>query len=193
MELKEEFKSIALNNIKRDGITELLNYIEKSDFYTAPASSRYHCAYKGGLLEHSLNVYKRLLKIVSGEYGENWQEKVSLETLTICSLFHDLCKIDYYKEDLRNVKENGVWIQKPYYSKNELLPYGHGEKSVYILNGFIRLSREEAISINWHMGGFDTRVKGGDQSVSDAYCKYPLAVLLHVADLQATFIDEKRD
>lgn len=93
---------------------------------------------------------------------------------------------------MRNVKENGAWVQKEHYVKSELLPYGHGEKSVYIINGFIRLTREEAMAINWHMGGFDTRVKGGDNSISEAFAIYPLILLLHLSDLQATYIDEKR-
>ncbi len=108
-------------------------------------------------------------------------------------MLHDVCKIDYYKEDFRNVKnENGEWERKPYYSKNEVLPYGHGEKSVYIINSFMQLTRAEALAINWHMGGFDVRVRGGDYSMSEAYSRYPLCALLHAADLLATYLDEER-
>ncbi len=192
MTFKEQFLEIFDNNIKRQGAEKLREYLLGSDFFTAPASGRYHCAYEGGLCEHSVNVYKRLLDIVKKEYGDKWEDVVSHETVAICALLHDVCKIDFYKVEMRNVKEDGVWVQKPYYAREEGLPYGHGEKSSYIINGFIRLSREEAVAINWHMGGFDSRVKGGDGSISEAFCKFPLAVLLHVADLQATFIDEKR-
>ena len=189
---QEEFLNIYDQYIKREGAAELKNYLLKSDFFRAPASIRYHCAYEGGLCEHSINTYKRLLANVSREYGEKWEEKYSHETVAVCGLIHDVCKIDFYKQDYRNVKENGEWIKKPCFAREELLPFGHGEKSVYIVNSFIRLTREEAMAINWHMGGFDNRVKGGDYSISEAYCKFHLAVLLHVSDLEATYIDEKR-
>ena len=192
MTFKEEFLSIFDSNIKREGASKLRQYLLSSNFFTSPASTRYHCAYEGGLCEHSVNVYKRLLANVKNDYGDNYEAVISNESIAIVSLLHDLCKIDFYKQDVRNVKENGVWVQKPYYVKDEQLPYGHGEKSVYIVNGFIRLTREEALAINWHMGGFDARVKGGDGSISEAFSKYPLIVLLHVSDLEATYLDEKR-
>ena len=192
MDYKQSFLEIFDKFITREGADKLKDYLLKSDFFDAPASSRFHCAREGGLCEHSVNTYNRLLLNVRKEFGENWQDFYSEETLAICGLLHDLCKIDFYKVEYRNVKENGEWVKKPYYAKEEVLPYGHGEKSVYILCGFIKLSREEAMAINWHMGGFDSRVRGGDQSVSDAYSKFPLCVLLHVSDLEATFIDENR-
>ena len=192
MDSKQVFLNVFDEYIKRTGAAELRNYLIKSDFFTAPASMRYHCAYEGGLCEHSINAYRRLLANVQHEYGETWRQKFSHETIAICGLLHDVCKIDFYKPDFRNVKENGEWIRKPCYTKDEALPFGHGEKSVYIVNSFIKLTREEAMAINWHMGGFDYRAKGGDSSISDAYCKYHLAVLLHVSDLEATYIDEKR-
>lgn len=192
MDKKQEFINIFDEYILREGAQELKNYLLRSDFFRAPASMRYHCAFEGGLCEHSVNTYHRLLKNVQHEYGDAWEQTVSHESIAVCGLLHDVCKIDYYKQDFRNVKENGEWVRKPCYTKEEALPFGHGEKSVYIINSFIRLTREEAMAINWHMGGFDYRAKGGDQSISDAYCKYHLAVLLHVSDLEATYIDEKR-
>lgn len=189
---KEDFLNIFDSVIKRDGADKLRNYLISSDFFVAPASSKFHCAYEGGLCAHSVNTYKRLLNNVQNEYGEKWEEYYSHETIAICGLMHDLCKIDFYKVDYRNVKENGEWVKKPYYAREETLPYGHGEKSVYILCGFIKITREEAMAINWHMGGFDARARGGDGSISEAYSKFPLAVLLHVSDLEATYIDENR-
>lgn len=186
---KEEFLKIARENIKRDGIDELLKWLESTDFFEAPASARFHLAEAGGLCRHSLNVYYRLLKLANEQFGE---EHTNIETITICSLFHDVCKCCFYKTDYRNVKENGEWVQKPYYTIDDPLPYGHGEKSVYIINGYMRLSREEALAINWHMGGFDKRVQGGDQSFSSAYYKYPLCTLTHIADIMATYLDETR-
>ncbi|HIW01990.1 MAG TPA: hydrolase [Candidatus Protoclostridium stercorigallinarum] len=193
MDSKEEFLKIFDENITRPGADGLRKYLLGSDFFTAPASGRFHCCHEGGLCEHSINVYKRLLAIAKAEYGDEWESRLPHESIAICGLLHDVCKIGYYKEDLRNVKnENGEWIKVPYYTRAEELPYGHGEKSVYIVNGFIRLTRAEALAINWHMGGFDARSRGGDFSISEAYAKYPLCVLLHVADLEATYLDEKR-
>lgn len=189
---KEDFLNIFDSFIKREGCDKLRNYLINSDFFTAPASSRFHCACEGGLCDHSVNTYLRLLANIKNEYGDNWQDYYSQETVAICGLLHDLCKIDFYTVDYRNVKENGEWIKKPYYAKSEVLPYGHGEKSVYILCGFIKLTREEAMAINWHMGGFDSRVKGGDGSISEAYSKFPLCIFMHVSDLEATYIDENR-
>ncbi|MBR2377319.1 MAG: hydrolase [Clostridia bacterium] len=189
---KEDFIKIFNSTIKREGADKLLAFLETSDFFTAPASTRYHCAFEGGLVSHSVNVYKRLLFNIENEFGSEWEKYYSHETIAICSLLHDLCKVSYYKKDYRNVKENGQWVKKEVYVKEEDLPYGHGEKSVYILQSFIKLTREEAVAINFHMGGFDVRVKGGDGSISEAYDKFPLAIMLHVSDIEATYLDEKR-
>ena len=186
---KEEFISIAKENIKREGIQKLLDWLETTDFFECPASSRFHSAEAGGLCFHSLNVYKRLKKLMEDEQGA---ENINLESITIVALFHDICKCCYYKTEYRNVKENGEWVQKPFYAVDDQLPYGHGEKSVYMVNGYMRLTREEALAINWHMGGFDTRVKGGDMSLANVYYKYPLAILVHIADVMATYLDETR-
>ena len=125
------------------------------------------------------------------EFGADWEKYYSKETLAICGLLHDVCKVNYYKEELRNQKaEDGSWIKVPYYKVEEKLPYGHGEKSVFIISRFIKLEVQEAVAINWHMGGFDMRVLGGSYSVGEAYEKFPLGVMLHVADLQATYLDE---
>lgn len=190
--MRKKFENIFTSYIKREGAKELLEYLGKSDFFETPASAKYHCACKGGLCEHSVNVYKRLLALVSQEYGGEWEKTYTHETVAICGLLHDLCKIDYYVEELRNVKVDGEWTQKPVYTINEVLPYGHGEKSVYIISGFMRLTRSEAMAINWHMGGFDVRARGGSYSVSAAFEKEPLSVLMHTADLLATYIDEHR-
>ena len=184
---KQKFLELAKTNIKRDGIEELLSWLETTDFFECPASTKFHLAEAGGLCEHSLNVYNRLLKLATDEFGE---DNVNVESVTIIALFHDICKCCYYKTEYRNVKEDGEWVQKPYYTVDDLLPYGHGEKSVYIINGYMRLTREEALAINWHMGGFDKRVVGGDFTFSKAYYKYPLCTLAHIADIMATYLDE---
>ena len=182
--------------IKREGADKLLDYLmTKSDFFTAPASSKFHNDFEGGLLDHSLNVYHRLVKLLEGECGETWREKYSPESVAIVGLLHDVCKVNYYTVDYRNVKnkDTGAWEKVPYYKVEDTLPYGHGEKSVYIIGGFMRLTREEAMAINWHMGGFDDRARGGSFTVSAAFQEYPLAVLTHTADFLATYLDEKKD
>ena len=191
VELKEEFLDIFYDNVERDGADKLIEWLERSDFFTAPASANRHCSHRGGLCEHSINVYKRFIKLLEAEYGENWTDTISLESATLIALFHDLCKVNTYKEDMRNVKEDGVWVQRPYYRYEDALPYGHGEKSVYILSSFIKLDRVEAMAINWHMGEYDARVKGGSFAVADAFCRYPVCFLFHIADLMATYLDEK--
>lgn len=187
---KEEFLKIARDNIKREGIDKLLEYLQKSDFFDAPASTKFHSVYEGGLCSHCLNVYKRFIANLEKEYGENWQNKISLESASLIALFHDICKVDYYKQDFRNVKENGVWVQKPVYKVEDSLPYGHGEKSVYIINGFLRLTREEAMAINWHMGGFDNRVRGGFYGLDQVFYSYPTALIFHISDIEASYLDE---
>lgn len=190
---KTEFLEIYDEHVKREGADRLREYLtDKSDFFVAPASARYHCAHEGGLCEHSVNAYKRLLAGVRAEYGEEWEKRFSHETVAVCGLLHDVCKCNFYKVDTRNVKEGDAWVRKPYYTRVEKLPYGHGEKSVFIVNEYMRLTVEEAVAINWHMGGFDARVRGGDNSLSEAFARYPLALLLHVADIQSTYLDEKR-
>jgi len=187
---KKRFLQVANDMIKRPGIENLLKWVEKSDFFMAPASTKYHLAVEGGLCQHSLHVYDRLQKEVVAEYG--YESPYSDETIALVSLFHDVCKIGVYKTEMRNVKnqDTGRWEQVPYYTFDDSLPAGHGEKSMYILNSFMHLTREESMAVLWHMGGFDARVKGGDYSCSKAFAMFPLAILLHAADLKATALDE---
>ena len=130
--------------------------------------------------------------LVRAEYGEKYVDVYSEETIAVCGLLHDVCKVNYYAIEMRNVKEDGGWVKKPFFKVDERFPYGHGEKSVFIINQYMKLSAEEAMAINWHMGGFDARVLGGSYSLSDAYAKFKLALLLHIADLEATYLDEER-
>lgn len=187
MTKKEEFIAIFKGNVKRRGADELLEYLEETDFFTAPASTKYHGAHEGGLLEHSLNVFNRLLGVCTDEESER------IETITIVALLHDLCKANFYAISERNVqKEDGVWAKKPYYTIDDKLPLGHGEKSVFMIMRFMPLTIEEAMCIRWHMGGFDDAAKGGTYALSNAWNKYPLACKLHIADLLASYGDEIR-
>ncbi len=191
-EAKQEFLDIYQQNIHRDGSKELLEWLLKTDFFTAPASTKFHSNCEGGLCFHSVNVYKRFKKLLDAEYGEKRTQVISDESIAVIGLLHDICKVDNYKVEMRNVKIDGEWQQKPFYVVDDKLPFGHGEKSVYMISGFMKLSREEAMAINWHMGGFDARVAGGASWVmSDAYYQYPVATLCHMADFMATYLDEK--
>lgn len=191
-ENQEKFIQIFNENIKREGAENLLDWLINSDFFTAPASSKFHSAYEGGLCEHSLKVFNRFVKLLKMEYGEDFSSKISMESVAIIALLHDVCKVDFYKTEYRNVKVDGQWIQVPYYSVEDKLPYGHGEKSVYIVSSFIKLTREEAMCINWHAGGFDDRVRGGSYAMGEAYYKFPTAMIFHTADLMATYLDETK-
>ena len=191
MDSKEVFLQIYRDNIRREGADALLDYLEhKSDFFTAPASARFHGSYPGGLCEHSVNVYRCLEAYLERErvrelYGLDY----SPETVALVSLLHDVCKIGCYRGGTRNVKgPDGKWQSVPTFFYEDNLPYGHGEKSVYILSGFLRLTREEAMAIRWHMGF------SGDEDkrlVGQAFQQYPLAFALSVADMEATYFLEK--
>ena len=193
MSAKEEFIEIFKENITRPGADALLDYlINKSDFFTAPASARYHSAYEGGLCEHSVNVYHCLVDYLSRpRVQELYGLEYSPETVAIVSLLHDLCKIGCYKPGTRNVKDaSGKWQTVPTYTFDDPLPHGHGEKSVYIANGFIRLTREEAMAIRWHMGFSGTE---DTRMVGQALTKYPLAFALSTADMEASYFLENEE
>ncbi|MBO5955127.1 MAG: hydrolase [Clostridia bacterium] len=190
-EFRNEYIDLFKKHITREGADALLDYLKNhSDFFSAPASGRRHSSYEGGLVVHSLNTYNRFKNKILLEYGENYQQTISDESIAIISLLHDVCKVNTYTVDYRNQKVDGQWIQVPYYAYNNSLPYGHGEKSVYIISGFMRLTREEAMAINWHMGGFDPRSQIGTD-MSEAFSRFPMAVMFHVSDLEATYLHEK--
>ncbi|MDR0384401.1 MAG: HD domain-containing protein [Christensenellaceae bacterium] len=187
MEAREEFIQIYTQNIKREGAAELLEFIKTTDFFTSPASTRFHGNFEGGLLQHSIKVYKRLVKLVQDENID-----ISPESVAIIALLHDICKANTYKIEMRNSKVNNEWVKVPYYTYNDSLPYGHGEKSVYIVSGFMKLTRDEAMSINWHMGAFDARNNNLTSStLAKAFQMYPIAFLTHVADLISAYLDEE--
>lgn len=191
MDLKDSYINIFNTYIKREGADKLLEYLlsKSSDFFTAPASTRFHGAYEGGLVEHSLNVYYCLKDYLARDrvkidYGMVYDE----EAIAIVALLHDICKINCYKVGSRNVKdERGVWQSVPTYEFDDKLPYGHGEKSVYIISGFMRLSREEAFAIRYHMGFSGLEDK---RNIGDAFEQYPLAFALCTADMEATYFIE---
>ena len=167
--MKEEFL-LLLQSVQREGMDKLLTYIEKTDFFKAPASTRFHGNYEGGLLEHSLNVYHLLKEKLSHKpYSDI--VKASDETIILITLLHDFCKANYY-------------------TVNDTIPYGHGEKSVMMITKFIDLTLEEMYCIRWHMGF--TEPKELYNTISTVYERYPLALALHEADLEASYILESR-
>lgn len=191
MEKREEFLSLYKENIKREGADKLLEYLQspQSDFFEAPASTRFHGAYAGGLCEHSVNVYHCLKAYLERErVKETYGLSASDESIAIAALLHDLCKVNCYRPGTRNVKENGVWKTVPTFEYSDDLPYGHGEKSVYIITGFMRLTREEAFAIRYHMGFAGTE---DQRNVGEAFQRFPLAFALSTADMEATYFLEK--
>ena len=184
-----DFLSIYDECIHRDGADKLKEWLLRTDFFSAPASTRYHSSYEGGLCDHSVNVYHRLCTLVDNYWpGGNPPTE---ETIAIVSLLHDMCKVNVYKTEYRNRKnEMGVWEKYPVYVYDDHLCMGHGEGSLYIVSSFMKLSREEAIAISWHMGLGDVRFKGGDYTVNKVFEEHPLALLLNMADMMATYFDE---
>ena len=189
--IKQEFIAVYNDKIKREGADKLLEYLTKRcDFFTAPASTRFHSSFEGGLALHSLNVYECLVQYLARErVKEVYKLTCSEETAAIVALLHDMCKIDTYVKDMRNVKneQTGQWEKVPFYRTEDRLPYGHGEKSVYMISGFMKLSREEAMAIRWHMG-----FSGNEDAnlVGRAMEAYPLAFALSTADMEATYFLE---
>lgn len=192
MSAKEEFIELYQTHIHREGSAALLDYLQnKSDFFTAPASARYHGAYPGGLCDHSVNVYHCLADYLARPrvqelYGLEYEP----ESVAVVSLLHDICKVGCYRSGTRNVKNEatGQWEKVPTFFYEDKLPYGHGEKSVYIISGFMRLSREEAMAIRWHMGFSGTE---DSRTVGQALRQFPLAFALATADMEASYFLEE--
>ena len=194
MDCKERFTEIYKKHIKREGADKLLEYLlsPKSDFFKAPASARFHSSYEGGLCEHSINVYECLDSYLKSDRVKSaFGFEYSDESIAIVALLHDLCKVNIYKKGFRNVKdEKGVWQRVDTFEYDDQLPYGHGEKSVYIISGYMKLTREEAFAIRYHMGYSSTE---DPRNVSLAFEMFPLAFALSTADSEATyFIESER-
>ena len=191
MTKREEFIAVYQENIKRRGADRLLEWLDSdaSDFFTAPSSTRFHGAYEGGLVEHSLNVYECLKDYLSRPrtkdlYGMDYTP----ETIAVTALLHDICKVGFYAVDYRNAKnDQGVWEKVPYYTVRDTLPYGHGEKSVYMIQSFMRLTRDEAFAVRYHMGFSGNEDKN---SVGRGLEMFPLALAVNVADMEATYYPE---
>jgi len=203
-----EIFNMILRDTKREGIDKLIDYLESTDFYTAPASSRFHCDYEGGLVSHSLNVYTCLVKKKKNPLWVKYLSETPDESLALAALLHDVCKANFYTVDFRNQKtydeekvsaaarwqiksdNNGsfIWETVPYYKADEQFPFGHGDKSVYLVNKYITLTDEEAVAIRFHMGAYEGQNIWN--SLGNAFEKFPLAMALHEADMEATHLLE---
>lgn len=183
---KKEIISI-LETVNRPGIKELIEWLCKHDYFTAPASTMYHSNYEGGLAQHSLNVY-RVLKDKAEHYKNL---SIPSESVILCGLLHDLCKVNFYNLSTRNKKNEitNKWEKVPFYKVDDQVPLGHGEKSIIILNTFVRLTVDEMYAIRAHMGGYEP--KENWNTVSGCWNKCKWAVLLHAADLEASYIYEE--
>ena len=180
--MKNKFIEL-LKSTNREGIDNVINFLEKSDFFKAPASTRFHGDFEGGLLEHSMKVYEILVEKI-----KNCSISIDTppESIIIMALLHDVCKANYYKVDYRNAKNAmGEWEKVPYFTVEDTIPYGHGEKSVMMLTEYIKLTNEEKYAIRWHMGFSEPKENYAPLGL--AYKKYPIALLLNEADLEATY------
>lgn len=185
MNNKERFFALC-ESVEREGMDELLDWLKTTDFFVCPASTNKHGAKPEGLLEHSLNVYSNAVTLLQA-YPKL---KVPHDTLVISTLFHDLCKVNFYTTEKRNRKNAaGQWESYDAYKINEKFCFGgHGSKSVFLIQNFMKLTLEEAVAINCHMSSWDD-----NKYVSNAYEQFPFAWIVHVADEAATFIDEGKD
>ena len=186
----KKFEELLLST-GREGIEDLLEFIRKSDFYTAPASTKYHSCHEGGLLEHSLNVYECLKEKRKNPIWEKALSDIPEESLIIAALLHDLTKTHFYAVEYRNKKndETGVWERAPFYTIDDKVSLGHGEKSVMIASKYIELTSPELFSIRWHMGWSEP--KENYNALGKSMSKHPLVLALHEADQEATYLLEE--
>ena len=204
MNSKERFIEL-LRSVKREGaqIEKLISKLEESGFFTAPASTKYHSSFEGGLCQHSLNVYDNLSLLCKSR-----DIQVSEDSLIICALLHDMSKMNMYEECVKNAKvykptggkvdEIGRFdweAQKAYRTKEaaDRFVYGnHEQTSLFMISRYIPLTLEEEVAILHHMGGVGEDSNRSVQ-ISEVFNRYTFALMLHLADMMATFIDERID
>jgi HD superfamily phosphohydrolase YqeK len=192
--IKDQIIKILVE-VKRPGMDKLIKFLEESDFFTAPASTKYHGSYEEGLSEHSLNVFTTL-----STKNDTYNLGLDKETIAITALLHDVCKINFYKKGIKNVKEGKKinwkgqevdnWIEKEVWEVEDKLPFGHGEKSVIIVMRYIELTDLEIAMIRWHMGAFDNK---DNLALQNAMNMWPQVVAMHTADLEASYIIESKE
>ena len=188
LENREKFMEL-MRKTERAGVEDMLKWLDTTDFYSAPASTKYHGSYPGGLVQHTLNVAYELKQL-----ADFYEVKIPKDSILICALGHDFCKINTYKETIVNVPpqrtKSGKWEQQQGYKKDEYLKLGHGAKSLSTLQDFITLKDYEKEAIYWHMGAFDLGQYNNINDLSKTFEENPLAFLLHIADMCVTYIIE---
>ncbi len=195
----EKFKNY-FSYINRPGADKLLAWLEEAGFFTAPASTKYHGAYAGGLVEHTNHVYERLVRLTEDEDNRRYKmhkeynyPEYAVDAIAVVALLHDVCKADAYKQKVTGLCcPHKTAEEKVYWTYTNNLPLGHGEKSVIQIMRFMQLTEEEMLAIRWHMGAFDCAVKGGSGDMNNAFAGSRLAVMLHIADMMATHLDERK-
>lgn len=188
MTSKERFLGLFQCVEPRPGMEELLAWLETTDFFEAPAGAKHHGAYPGGLVDHSLDVYDQLLL-------EPGAMKYRGDTLAVCALLHDVCKVGvYHLEDRRRKNpDTGRWETYQGYAFRDPLPLGHGEKSVFLIQRHMDLTDEEALAIRWHMGAYDEAYRGGSRALGEAQERCALVLALHQADMRASQEEKRRE
>ena len=187
MDYKQKFIEYYQANIHREGADRLLEWLQTTDFFTAPASTRYHCACPSGLVQHSVNVYEVMME----KHFD--PETDSAESFALCALLHDVCKVNCYHLETKRRKnqETGRWEDYQGFVFRDPLPLGHGEKSLYLIQRHMDLLPEEALAIRWHMGAYDNAAKADQRALSAAMVASPWVWRLQEADMCAAWIDER--
>ena len=199
--MKQTFISLARQYIHREGLQQILEYLETTDFYTAPSSTKFHLNVEGGLCQHSINVFQTALSVYHTivepaiKAGTSpFTKEISDESIAIAALFHDLCKINVYHLTEKWRKDaNNKWESYQGYEFKDYLPMGHGEKSVFMLRNYFKLTPDEILAVRWHMGMYDIGENGTSQryALFDAVEKSPLVTVLQTADMLASQCLEK--
>ena len=197
-ENKKEFIAL-LRSTNKQGIDDLISWLEhKSDFFTAPSSTKFHGNYAGGLCQHSLNVYyaaKKLFTVYKElSLDKTGVDQIKEEEIIISALLHDICKTNFYKPTEKWYKDKANnWQSYIGYEIEDKFPMGHGEKSVFMVQQFIRLTGNEALAIRWHMGNSDPGMYISPytkNALNDAFNKVPLCAIIAQSDQLASWAME---
>ena len=195
---KEKFIEL-LQSTGRRGVDDVIETLEKQGFFEAPASTRFHLAYEGGLLEHSLGVCRIALMVRKQVLlvKPELEPQLSVESIILTTLLHDVCKAEIYKRAIKRRKnERGIWEDYEGYDVDYSdYPAGHGEKSVIVLlQSGLELTKEEVLAIRWHMSAWDLPFQSYELmgSLNAAREKTPLIGILQAADgLSANVLETK--
>lgn len=193
---REKFNK-ALEYIPREGIEDLVKWLEEeTDFFTCPSARDHHGNHPEGLLIHSINVLEFALMNFNALVKKKPEYEYLRQSVIIAALFHDVCKTNQYKQVERWTKDaNNKWVSYQGYDVDDKFPLGHGEKSVYLISQFLKLTQAEALAIRWHMGAYEisTLVPGMVRTSYDKAYENPIVVLLHAADMMATTVETTID